>query len=40
MFTPQGPWTVAGQFDLHEHPNPDYEPTKNEYTVLLTGMWG
>ncbi|MGW3390525.1 hypothetical protein [Streptomyces cinereoruber] len=25
VFTPQGPWTVAGQFDLYEHPNPHYE---------------
>ncbi|MFF8431018.1 hypothetical protein ACF07Y_38975 [Streptomyces sp. NPDC016566] len=35
-FTPQGPWTVAGQFDLYEHPNPEYEQwgEDEEYATL------
>ncbi|MEV6676397.1 hypothetical protein AB0N09_05935 [Streptomyces erythrochromogenes] len=25
VFSPRGPWTVAGKFDQYEHPNHDYE---------------
>ncbi|WP_327411362.1 hypothetical protein OG458_42250 (plasmid) [Streptomyces sp. NBC_01281] len=36
VFTPRGPWTVAGQFDLYEHPNSQYEQwgENDEYSTL------